>query len=360
MTGRKIALIFLHALEEAVDLWQENTVTIGQFPLDDQFWHVTEHYAKIRKETQDSLASSICMTDTTLHESLKKVCSVPMRGRTEFTGRANPNQTALRTIIRPTADGYVPTNDKKVVYDKPITIEEQLIPKGEVDVRAIVGAGGFDDEAHRRPSSEVPEPTPGVVPDTRRGRTNLRSLGPTGKIIPGKGWELQPSVPAGYCDGSTDYHSCKRDATNECLAYDHHDTRTGVFGDSMSGWIVFDIDNVVEGFVVVKFETWHKGKEVQRTRNWKTVNGERRILNVEHWADDLELDFAVDGVITTYNTEMLQEKVIHAQRVVELMVLYDKKPKNPKDMEIAIRVRCGEESQKKHLCNINISHLYWA
>merc|ERR1711862_216383 len=131
------------------------------------------------------------------------------------------------------------------------------------------------------------------------GRTNLRSLGPTGKIIPGKGWELQESVPAGYCDGSTDYHSCKRDATNECLAYDHHDTRTGVFGDSLSGWIVFDIDNVVEGFVVVKFETWHKGKEVQRTRDWKTVNGERRILNVEHWADDLELDFAVDGVITT-------------------------------------------------------------
>ena len=62
-----------------------------------------------------------------------------MRGRTEFTGRANPSRTTLRTLVRPTANGYIPTNNKEVVYDKPITIDWQTIPEGEVDVRAIVG-----------------------------------------------------------------------------------------------------------------------------------------------------------------------------------------------------------------------------
>jgi len=365
LTGRKISLIFLHALEEAVDLWQENTVVVGRFPLDDQFWHLTDHYAKIRNETQESLADSICMTEKNLHDSLRKVCSVPMRGRTEFTGRANPDRTALRTIIRPTADGYVPTNNKEVVYDKPITIDGQLIPEGEVDVRAIVGAGGFDDEKHRRLESKVLEPDPVTVPNIMRSHTNMRSLEQTGKIIPGNGWQLQESVPAGYCDGSTDYHSCMRDSTNACLANDHQDTRTGVFGDSLSDWIVFDIDNVVEGFVVVKFESWHKGNRSinPRTKDWETVNNERRVLWPEitnFWPVDFEMDVAVDGVITTYNLDMLQEKVIKAERVVELMVLHDTKPEKPKDMEIAIRVRCGEESRKKHTCNINISHLYWA
>jgi len=128
---------------------------------------------------------------------------------------------------------------------------------------------------------------------------------------------------------------------------------------------VFDIDNVVEGFVVVKFEAWHKGKVNPRTEGWTTVNnvreGDTRRLQLPHWAKDIEIDVAVDGVINTYNFEMLEDKVMKVERVVQIMVLHDEKPQKPKDMEIAMRVRCTEaESKSKHLCNINISHLYWA
>ena len=129
----------------------------------------------------------------------------------------------------------------------------------------------------------------------------------------------------------------------------------------MSGWIIFDINNVVEGFVVVKFESFHKGEVDIRTKDWTTINNERRrAWELTHWPSDFEMDVAVDGAIATYTHEMLQDKVIKAERVVELMVLHDEKPKRPRDMEVGIRVRCGEESRKKHDCNIHISHLYWA
>lgn len=377
LTSRKLALIFLHALEEAVDLWQENTVIVGQFPLADELWHVTEHYEQIRKETQESLSDSICMTgQNSLAEPLKKVCYVPMRGKSEFTGRANPNRTALRTIVRPSPKGYVPGNNRTVVYDKPITIDWQLIPEGEVDVRAIVGAGGFDDREHRmlqRSSREMPESFEAeastVVPnissdrsvaaDDTHPRSSKRRAGGE-EIVPGEGWMLQESSPVGYCDGSTDYHSCNRGETSTCLANDHQDTRSGIYGDNLSGWIVFDIDNVVEGYVVVKFESWHKTVD-ERTKDWKTVNNERRRLAwPEHWPEDFEMDTAIDGVVKTYDLKTLQEKVVKAERVVELLVLHDEKPKQPKDMEVAIRLRCAEKSTPRHPCNINISYLYWA
>jgi len=372
LQGRNIALLFLHALEEAVEIWQDNSIEAAQLPLDGEHWHVTDLFTKIRQQTQESAAESPCMTK--MFEPLKKVCTVPMRGRSEFTGRANPNRTALRSIVRPTVDGYVPFNEKQVVYDKPITIPWQTIPEGEVDVRAIVGAGKFDDRRLDGGDFETLDAVDqegreaGVVPNTAKGHSGHRSLRSLEDIVPGKGWQLQRSAPAGYCDGSTDYHSCNRQPSNNCLANDHQDTRTGIFGDQLSGWLMFDIDNVVEGFVVLKFETWHKGEVNPMTKDWTSINNEgeedERLLKKEPkhwWPDEFEVDVAINGVITIYNRDMIEEKMIQAQRVVQLMVLHDKKPAQPEDMEVAIRIRCaGEENREKHLCNINISHLYWA
>ena len=60
LTSRKMGLLFLHALEHAVSLWQERT-SGGGYPLDGEHWHVTEHYAEIRKTSLATVADSKCM-----------------------------------------------------------------------------------------------------------------------------------------------------------------------------------------------------------------------------------------------------------------------------------------------------------
>eukprot|EP00588_Corethron_pennatum_P035941 CAMPEP_0194342008 /NCGR_PEP_ID=MMETSP0171-20130528/91468_1 /TAXON_ID=218684 /ORGANISM="Corethron pennatum, Strain L29A3" /LENGTH=58 /DNA_ID=CAMNT_0039107559 /DNA_START=28 /DNA_END=204 /DNA_ORIENTATION=- len=55
--------------------------------------------------------------------------------------------------------------------------------------------------------------------------------------------------------------------------------------------------------------------------------------------------------------EILRENVISAQRTVELVVLRDERPKEPKDMEVAVRIRCAVSV---HNCFLHITHLYWA
>jgi len=205
-----------------------------------------------------------------------------MRGWSEFTGRANPDRTSLRTIMRPAKDGYLPEHAMEVMYDKAVSFDRQQIPQGEVDIRAIVGARRLQEGGDERGpvgDTDVVAADTGASPDGPHARPGLRAL--ADKIVQGRGWYLLPAgqngVPVGYCDGFTDYHSCKRDKDTDCLANEHQDARGGIIGDDLSGWIVFDIDNITEGFIVLKLETWHFKSVDPRTEGWTEIdNGGRR------------------------------------------------------------------------------------
>lgn len=80
-------------------------------------------------------------------------------------------------------------------------------------------------------------------------------------------------------------------------------------------------------------------------------------LLVSNWLDNIMVDFAVDRVVTTMNKDMMQERILHAQWMAEQVVLHDEKLKKPKEMEIAVQVRCATSVRK---CHTSITHIYLA
>jgi hypothetical protein len=139
------------------------------------------------------------------------------KARTQYTPRANFEKTSLTSIIKPTADGYVPKNEKKALYDGPDAHNPCLdIPEGEVDVfDIVVGRRRLDEK-------KIVESYPKDIPSLELPAHDLaynRSL--ESDIVPGKGWEVW-AEPQGYCDGT--YNAvCGISTDNECVLYGHHD-----------------------------------------------------------------------------------------------------------------------------------------
>ena len=78
---------------------------------------------------------------------------------------------------------------------------------------------------------------------------------------------------------------------------------------------------------------------------------------MSNWLDNIMVDFAVDRVVTTMNKDMMQERILHAQWMAEQVVLHDEKLKKPKEMEIAVQVRCATSVRK---CHTSITNIYLA
>jgi hypothetical protein len=282
---------------------------------------------------------------------------VDTQGRTEFTPRANPEKTSIRSILK-TGD-YAPTVRGDVLYEGPDVRNPMFdVPDGQVDVLAILNNGR-------------------KFPDNERARQLFSRA--ADKIVPGKGYELN-GHPVGYCDGS--YNAiCGRSADNSCLLYAHHDSRGGLFFHEYSGWIVMEVPKVKHGIIVIKLETWHWPDEVSVAKDWRTVNNERNLQTMpamepdyddvgegedrnlkrrpNPYCDDFHFDFAVDGKITTYNVTEFREANNAIQRAVECFTMLDD-PKyvnegEEKDVELAIRMRgCGNSKA------FSLTHVYWA
>jgi hypothetical protein len=190
-------------------------------------------------------------------------------------------------------------------------------------------------------------------------------------IIPGKGWEVW-GEPQGVCDGTYDA-VCGRSTDNECVLYGHHDFMGDIIGNEFSGWLVLTLQNVTEGLIVIKLQTWHDENENENTADWTTVNNEggrrrlrqgSRVLKMRNsdtvdLPDTFEFDWAIDGKVTTWNKKEFLE---HDKRTsdsgrVEFFTLLDDEnfTSESKDIEVAIRMRgC------KRVCTFGVSHVYWA
>jgi hypothetical protein len=201
-------------------------------------------------------------------------------------------------------------------------------------------------------------------------------------LPPGKGFKLTTKVADNNCDGVIESF-CDRGASNNCMLYGHMDGRNGILFDSLSGWMKLIVPKLKYGYIVIKIETWHGPNENTRTEGWETINNETRrlrhgtssearIVNASAKAmdqgrnlkyvpppcDDFQFDVAIDGKVTTYNLEQHKEKLIQAQRVVQLVTLLadpDYTGGKEKDVEVAFRMlNCGREKV------FQLSHIYWA
>lgn len=398
LTGRVIAFSVLEALQQAVQLFSDGTM--GGPPLADEEWHVNDYYNNIRekvKNTPMDPEKARCFQGEGLP---KRVCTTPMRAVSQYTPRANFNETSLASIVKPAADGYVPKNDKVALYEGRNAHNDCFdIPEGQVDVLAIVAGR----RRRRNLQQDVPlnytkstTNSPRSVSVKRRTKTKsttenkvpVRRLSQPSpeqqqhrnldEIKPGRGWELV-GEPQGFCDGTYDA-VCNRWTHHKCVLGGHHDSRAAIIGNAFSGWLVMTLSALKEGIIMVKVHTWSKSSDNTITADWNSENNERR-LNlgaVEHeddyddsdpnhrllekdpaqdYPDTFKFEYAIDGAVTTLDKNQFLEKRKKVQRVIEILTLLDDEnfTTEAKDVEIAIRLQgCGRD------CAIGVSHVYWA
>ena len=215
LIGRNIAFGLLQALQAAVDIFSEGVM--GGPPLDEDLWHVTDYYENIREKVKN-LGAEHGQCHTIKDQLPERMCSVPMKARTQYTPRANFHETSLTSIIKPASNGYVPKNEIKALYDGPDAHNDCFdLPDDAIDVyNIVVGRRRLEEIEQPYDHDEINELTNFNIHNYINTTRSLQE-----SIEPGKGWEVF-GEPQGYCDG-TYSQSCGIQADNECVLYGHHD-----------------------------------------------------------------------------------------------------------------------------------------
>ena len=424
LIGRKWSLIVLYALEKALKDW-ESGIEAGGMPLPEKYWHVGPEYEKIRAKLRSHVPSG---EDEVSHceEHFSKfpiVCRVAMHGFTEWTPRALPVERSLRAILKKGSNGYVPLFDDKNAYDGPdIRPPKWQIPGGEIDVHAVAIATNFppdDDIASSRSTSErnqslrklfqarplQKQHNTGalgnsgssenldrlrqkfihfdldedsrllpVIPNKSNEKRHLAAdASKENEIIPGDGWAYSGGR-AGFCDGSFQAE-CRREGDSTCPMSGHSDGRSGLIGDALSGWLVFELPRIKEGVIIARLEVWHGGSKVDRTEGWTEINnggrgylsdepkGENdtqepqgRRLNIPE--NDFYFDISINGDIKTMDyEEFMSHKPKYGQNMSFWPLLLPKDGETfdgPVELAIRLRSTAGRDA------TVLISHIYYA
>jgi hypothetical protein len=272
---------------------------------------------------------------------------------------------------------------EKNIYDPPDVFNPDLHPPpGEIDVLNIVEAGvDFKSTLSPDYTHFYKKPTFSNPP----------------QVPIGKGVNLNSYAGDAFCDGSVDSF-CNRGTENKCLLSAHNDGRLGLLFDGYSGWIVMNLPDLKNGFIVVKFESWHRPDIVKKTEGWTSINNERRReLSSIHspsdrnntlaihpvpasnqslptsnqrnrrrlkyqpppFCDEFKFEYAIDGKVTSFaKDEFFDKKHKVVQRVVETVTLL-KDPNytggQEKEVEVAVRITgCAR------LKTWQLTHIYWS
>ncbi len=354
-SARKIILLFLHALDEAFTVWEEAASKDGN-PLDGKYWHLHTEEEAIRDALR--LANATATECGNLFEFLPKVCTIPMRGATEWSPRNDPDHTSIRSLVKSSPIGYVPglIDVQELVYrGRDPVFPSQRVPKGEVDVAAIARSLPPRDSSARRSLSSL----------ARRRHHRHRRIETTSNILPGDGWSVH-GHPGGYCDGTSNAE-CNRGSSFNCLMSGHNDARGVMKGDGLSGWLVLQLKDVTEGIFMARMEDWHNYNSNLRTEGWVEVNNgrvdERRRLKAPPPPHPPEFRFevAVNGVIvSSWNSTEYKEQCRALSYNNGICLLWHDEEralrKEKEDVEIAMRL--GGDGGRNAM--MAISHIYYA
>eukprot|EP00574_Skeletonema_japonicum_P004512 CAMPEP_0201718612 /NCGR_PEP_ID=MMETSP0593-20130828/4087_1 /ASSEMBLY_ACC=CAM_ASM_000672 /TAXON_ID=267983 /ORGANISM="Skeletonema japonicum, Strain CCMP2506" /LENGTH=996 /DNA_ID=CAMNT_0048208955 /DNA_START=5 /DNA_END=2995 /DNA_ORIENTATION=+ len=385
LIARRMTLLFLRALEEAMNVWLQATVSEGS-PLDGKYWHLAEEEKKIRDALKNANA-----TATPCGELMKltpRVCNTPMRGATEWTPRYRGDESSIRQLLKPSPSGYIPAvvgETEQVYGGREAHIPQQRIPMGEVDVAMIARSLPQQVKKHRRTFSTTSEVSVASAEAKRNGQHRYsrisgssllrnetshriilgrRLADDSGPIVPGEGWEVQGG-PIGYCDGTANA-VCGRDTLSNCLMTGHNDGRGKLDGDALSGWVVFNLKNVTQGLFLARMETWIEFESNKRTEGWTEVNNGKRARHRYLKAPpppkpaDYRVEVAVNGVITkSMNETEFNNLCTEPGYNLIICTLWDDEEralKNEKeDVEFAFRMAGGG---RKGI--MGITHVYYA
>ena len=353
--GRTMSFTVLRALYEAIDMWDQQP---GK-QLKDDMWHVSAYYENIKTKVAN-LDPRFGTCHGVEDRLPAEFCTMPFQARTEFTPRANPEETSLRSIMKPAGPDQTVPQPKLNIYDAPDVYNPVLgVPEGEVDYLAII-ENGEDFLSFQAPASPLPTGT--TESSNRLIELTVDDNGED--IVPGLGWGVNTKSSPHLCNGTYDSF-CGRSDDQECLLYAHNDYRGGVTFDSLSGWGIFTLKNLKEGMIFVKMDSWRKEKDNPVTEGWTTENngrlrrGLKKDQEPAKFCPDFKLEFAFgDTIIRLNSDEILGERHSLAQRVVQIWtVLNDREFTEGEtvDIELGIRIRgCAHE----HV--FWVTHIYWA
>ena len=350
-------------------------------------------------------------------------------------------------IIKPAPNGYKPEYPETTnVYNGfDLLPLSQAIPDGEIDVHAIAIAttspppsdldhswieddvdSGVDGTENQPPTrrflreaSEIGFRKAGEVfspssfaaeeksaqssPENSMLRRQLEEkdteeIDSAGSIIPGRGWEVHGAgdrtAMKAFCDGSAQ-SECGREPDQKCLMYGANDKHMDVWGNSLSGWLVFTVPKVREGIILLRMEWWcgKGGKDQMITKDWTEVNN-GMTSDTTPWNEtahremmqtsmnfnekeahrnlgkpgkdqlvpkDLKFDYAINGVIKTMDREEWLPYTQEASKNCAVWPVLDDITMAEKDwdgepVEVAVRFR-SESDPHATYC---ISHVYYS
>jgi hypothetical protein len=343
LQGRVLAFTILQSLKEALKEWNE----AENYAIADDKWHVTAWYDNIRSnlEKYDGHCKDLATFE------LDWTCKYPVKARTEFTPRAYPSLSNIRTLMAPEMVSTIPQPERPI-YEPPEVFNQDLHPPaGAVDVLNIVEAG-VDFRST-------------LNPDYATNYYKKPKFAAPNKMPYGKGVGIDQRAGDNYCDGSVDSF-CGKGPKDTCLLAGTNDERSGLMIDGYSGWTVLNLPDVKYGYVAIKFESWHQKNSNTLTDGWTSENNENNESNSRHlkgpaaepYCDDFRFETAIDGKVTSWNYEEFSKRNHVAQRVLEVAtVLQDENYTGgeEKEVEFAFRLTgCGRDKTFK------ISHVYWA
>lgn len=270
------------------------------------------------------------------------MCSIPVRSRTEFTPRANPEQTSITSILKPDENGRIPHVSQGMLYSGPnVPNPVTAVPDGETDVLAIISNGRVFDHQRRLDN-----------------------------ISPGLGAEVSGNSVAGYCDGTYNAECGRR---GSCLLSGHQYSTGGILFRSYSGWLVMTLPAVQQGLIVTKIESRHDpsdkatkedvgGRSLREEYAYIDADNDentdkRQLGRVLEVCDAFTFEFSIDGNITTWNKTDWNSFSKQAQSGVELQTLLDDQnfTEEGRDVELAIRFTgCGD------VMTMSLTHIYFA
>ena len=273
-------------------------------------------------------------------------------------------------------------------YDPPDLFNPNLHPpSGALDLLNIVEAGiDFRPTLNPDYTSYYKKPTFSKPP----------------QVPIGKGAYLSTVAGDHTCDGTVDSW-CKRGYDETCLLYAHNDGRNGILIDGYSGWLVFNIPDLQNGYIAIKFESWHPEGLNGKTNGWESINNEarrelsgqqlrgyhhesdthtnvtsshdavhysanelgfsqpesRRVEGIaDRFCEEFRFAYAIDGKKTSLSKADFVAAHQEVQRVVEIITLLrDPNYTGGKEKEVEVAVRITG-CQRKNTFKVN--HLYWS
>ena len=333
------------------------------FVIQDEEWHVTAENERIRKVVQNVTDDSSRCFQLVEKGLPKEACTGELKGRSEFTPRANPARTSIRSIL--VADMALGDPEPNL-YDPPDVYNPALDPPLDSDVDFVaIMENGIDFKPlrarHKYLLSQLD-----LQPFTSNAKRS--------KLVAGKGWStVNVAAAEDNCDGT--YTSfCKRPSSSNCLLYGHNDHRGSLTGDGLSGWLLMNLNGLEKGVVMV-MGAFQGRNQNPKTLGWRCennaekcdhpiseeeANDEKQPGKNEELCPEARVEFAIDGkVVKSLSKAEFEEQIIEIDRIVHVLKVLEDSSFVPrgktKDIELGMRIiGCARRAA------FSVSFVYWA